>query len=283
VEIKSYNESYRDEWEQLCEQSDDAWFLHTREYCDYLISYHSESLLEDVSFFVLSRNEMVALIPAMVLQQAGGENKLFFADEYMLWPAYSNKLSLRENTNIEKIVFANYRELALKYKIKKIQLYGTVLASSYYNSKWPKSNLPLKYGYSGQDEHTYVIDTSLSIEKLWQCLRKGHRSAIKTSEKILTTKLWHGEITSNEFEEYRKLHALAAGRVTRPINTFSKMFEWINNKKAFLIGAKDENGWLGFVFFLTYKKSAYYASAANHPERVKDINILNKITVFYFF
>ena len=273
MEIKPYRKSYRDEWEQLCDKSDDSWFFNTRAHCDYVLSYHCDSLVEDVSFVCFLRGYVVAVLPAMILRNLDGENVLSFADKYIPWPVFDKNITLRERGKIEKLLFSHLYNIALEFGVKKIQLYGTVLAKSFYEPTRQQINLPLKYGYIGHVVNTHVIDTSQPLEELWRDVRKGHRSAIKSGKKELDIEYWMGEDCIEPFEEYKNLHALAAGRTTRPANTFLKMAEWICNGNGMLVGAKDKTGWIGFVYFLIYKKAASYASAANHPKRAKNVNV----------
>jgi hypothetical protein len=125
----------------------------------------------------------------------------------------------------------------------------------------------LDRGYVDTSLRTQILDLEVSEERLWSDIRKGHRSDIRRAEREMQADVFDGETLSDAvFEEYRGLHAKAAGRVTRPALTFELMRDWIRRGDALLIGARRNGALASVALFIVYKAGAYYASGANDPE-----------------
>jgi hypothetical protein len=73
-------------------------------------------------------------------------------------------------------------------------------------------------------------------------------------------------ITPEVFKAYQALHLKAAGRVTRPQETFDLMYQMVKADLSVLVGARKDSEFIGFALIETYKSRACYSSAANTPE-----------------
>jgi len=265
MEIFEYEDKIKNEWNDFCLNSPDSWFWYTRWFCDFIKGIHGDSLIKDESFTVINRNKIVAVIPVMCVRNSNTVN-LIFGDQPLPWPLFSSLLSAKELKNIKALVFENYRKIALTYDADFIDTYGTTLSETMYLNKNIIVDPTLPFGYVGRSHHTCSIYLTPDKKVLWGSVRKGHKSSIKSFNKFFEVKTWCNEITGEEFEEYRKLHALAAGRTTRPSLTFDMMKSWIETGNGLLIGASRDGVFCGFIYIIIYKKAAYYASAANHPD-----------------
>jgi len=97
---------------------------------------------------------------------------------------------------------------------------------------------------------------------------------INSAAKELEFHYWINGISNNEFNEYQKMHALAAGRKTRASKTFDLMKEWIESGYGLLVGGRVGEKWAGFILFIIYKNSAYYASALPFGNTREDIVVV---------
>lgn len=251
----------------MCDSSDDAWFWHTRDWFDYAHAILGPAVMADASFLVIEGEAVLAIAPGMAIAGLDQQPaRLGLADQPVPWPAFSPQLGAQQRLAAERMVFAEYRNAALRLDLGRIELFGVVLANSFRRSGFPPANLPLRYGYDSTVFDTHVIDLTQPVESLWRDVRKGHKSAIKTGQKSFSIRRWLGDICDEDFRAYQELHALAAGRVTRSQATFDAMRLWIRNGTALLVGARNEDRWIGFVYVLLYRGGAFYASACNHPE-----------------
>jgi hypothetical protein len=90
---------------------------------------------------------------------------------------------------------------------------------------------------------------------------------VKRGEQLLQGRvLDRSNITREAFAEYQRLHQKAAGRVTRPPQTFEMMYEWICEGLAVLACASLDGHEVGFALVSVYKDGAYYSSGCEDAE-----------------
>lgn len=267
MERVPYSPAQRETWQQLCRTSPDAWFWHTRDWCDYTAVYQATAIAADTSFLVLDGGQPVAVAPCMALvPSAPGGARLTLGNYPVPWPAFHPDLGKKERREAERLAYAGYDELALSRGLASIDSFGVVQARSFFRASFPPANLPLRYGYSGSVFDTHVIDLAAPADELLRDVRKGHRADIKRGARGFRIHRFFQQISDQEFAAYQALHALAAGRVTRAQSTFDDMRRWIREGTGLLVGAERDGQWAGFVYFLVFQKGACYASACNHPE-----------------
>ena len=265
--VVPYSAQRRHAWDALQERSDDAWMWHRRDWFDYASAAAGDAFLADASFAVEQEGETVAIAPCMAVRAGRGEPaRLMLGDQPLPWPAFSANLGERQRAAAEQLVFTEYRAAAARNKAAYVELFGPVLARSFYRASFAPANLPLKHGYRGTVFDTWAIDLTQPVEALWREVRKGHKSAIKAGQKAYTLDHWVGRDAGDAFRSYQEVHALAAGRVTRNQSTFDAMREWIRTGQGLLAGAREGERWIGFVYILLDHRAGFYASACNRPD-----------------
>lgn len=271
--LRPYGEDLRTAWEAFCLRCPEAWFWHTRAWFDFAAALHGPRMLCDASFALVEDGAVAAVAPAMIV--SGGEHGagLALGDLPAPWPAIAHAADGARRARAEAAIFREYERIARSHGAERIVAFGVVTAQAFFRAAVPPVNLALAYGYQGETRGTQVIDLTKDEATLWREVRKGHRSAIRAGQKRLEPRIWCGAIDDAEFDAYRSLHALAAGRVTRGAETFEAMKRWIRDGNGLLVGARADGQWVGFVYFILYKSAAYYASACNHPEAAASMPI----------
>jgi hypothetical protein len=89
---------------------------------------------------------------------------------------------------------------------------------------------------------------------------KGHKSAIKKSEKYLTYR------ETADIERFKADYFRIAGKVTRPDRTFELLGRWVNQGYGMLLEALFEDKTAGYAYVLYWKDYAYYFMSAVEPE-----------------
>ena len=126
-------------------------------------------------------------------------------------------------------------ELARQLNVARASFRMSPLTVSFWAAQSPRPNPLLKLGFSDSSLATQVIDLQSDELQLLRDMRKGHRADITRADRMLRTAVPDKEsITLERFESYRRLHAKAAGRVTRPEATFRMMHDWIREGSAIL-------------------------------------------------
>jgi hypothetical protein len=142
----------------------------------------------------------------------------------------------------------------------------TPVAPSFLKSGLPPANTLLRYDFIDVSLATQILDLTQDPSSLLRDMRKGHRYDVKRGEQLLQGRVLDKHtITPEVFTEYRRLHQKAAGRMTRPAETFEMMYEWICAGLAVLARASRDGTAVGFALISVYKDGAYYSSGCEDP------------------
>ena len=266
MEIKDLTSNKFSAWDEFCVLSDDAWFWHTSGWLAYHLSYRPELRPQTKSFFVEIDGRIAAICP-LLLEDYQGKKEFSFGGEYGPVPAFHNDLGKMVKEKLKKVVFEEIDRRANAYAVKRVCFRFTILSHVFSEREERWFNYLLKFGYLDNSLNTQIIDLGKPAVELRREIRHGHDAAIARAEKGLSSEIFEQtNITAEVFEQYVSLHQKAAGRVTRPSQTFDLMLEFIKQDKAFLVGALQNRKFLGFAYFFLYKNKVYYGSSCNDPE-----------------
>lgn len=275
LEIVKLEKKHYKDWDYFCSQSDDAWFWHTTKWLDYCLSYgRGRFNAENVSFFMKDESGALIAICPLLLEKnllEGNSSVLEFetAGDYGIVPAFNNDLSDIQREKILKGLFIKVDSLAAEFGVARASFRMTPLSR-----KRTEFNWLTKWGFFDNSINSQLIDLDLDLEILWKVIRKGHKYDIKRGQKCFQVKIYDQDaITKEIFEQYRFLHHKAAGRVTRPIETFEMMYDWIKDGNGVLVSASKDGNFAGFSYIILYKDSAYYVSASDNPDLERNIPV----------
>lgn len=124
---------------------------------------------------------------------------------------------------------------------------------------------------ASSDWMTRVVDLALSEAELWRGVRKSYKSLIRRAERThdLTPTRVLGLCLV--IDVCAVLHETAAGRITRPSDTWRMMCEWVTagHGEAWLATTRgDQPDPVGFVYVVIFGAWAYYFSAASRVDNV---------------
>jgi hypothetical protein len=259
------------QWNQFCDESDDAWFLHTTAWRNYTLELDSgrfQTLC--CSFGVAENGQILAICPLILETRISKEvtiSEFSYTGEPCPFPAISNSASPEKRGKLLDAIFKRVDELASEYGVVRSSLRCNVLSEKLGLGNDNGFNYIVRYGYLESNLFSQVIDLGLDTDKLMKGMRKGHRYDVKKSLRNFSFSIYdHSNIQDSVFNSYRDMHSKAAGRVTRVSTTFDMMREWIRAGKAILCGAAQNNIPVGFALAFVYKKGSLYASACNDPD-----------------
>jgi hypothetical protein len=263
-------------WDKFCLESDNAWFWHTTKWLDYCSSYGLEKYsTSNVSFYVIDDFGILAICSLLLEKGQSKDDKTYYefstsgSGGFGIFPALRNDLTGDRKDKILKEIFKKVDELARDNQVSQTSFRSNPLALN--NAKF---NIFMKYGYLDHSLNTQIIDLTLPLEKLWSDLRKGHKHDIHRGEKNFSIHIYDRDHTDKlAFDQYRLLHHKAAGRITRPIETFEMMYEWISLGMGMLGGVSRDGKFAGFSYIILYKDGAYYGSASDDPDFKTDVPI----------
>lgn len=239
--------------------------FHTLYLRKYYKLYFGDKIVFDDSFVVVSPSgKVLALVPLYAFRKDKKRIDYCFGEEYLHGPLISSSVQSQNFQNTSKLIFATIENLAVKKEIcahwAMIEPFELIEGRHYYNYL-------LDFGYSDESSVTNIVESDKSEEELWMKLRKSYKSLINRAERTYKSICVNKDNFNVELcEEYRKLHALACGRVTRCSESYFEIYEIIKNGKAFLILIKDkEEKTIGAYYFLVQGIYAFYGSAATDP------------------
>ena len=276
MEIIKLEKSVNVLWDKMCLESDNAWFWHTTDWLNYCMSHGAEKHNTiNVSFMLADDSGPLAICPLLLEKRIGldGKERLEFSTAgsggYGIIPAVCNVSSEERADKIMKKIFETIDKLAAQYQVARASFRSNPLAK-----KRSDSNILMRYGYIDNSLNTQIIDLTLPVAELWSNVRKGHKYDVNRGKKNFEVHIYDkGNADKNIFDQYCLLHHKAAGRITRPIETFEMMYQWILSGEGMLCGISKDGVFVGFSYIILYKDGAFFGSASDDPDFKADIPI----------
>ncbi len=252
-------------WQQGEKQIPGATVFYTKKFRQYEKLMFCDRMIFDDSFAVVSEaKEVVALVPLYAFRNENGLVQYSYGDDYLRGPIIFGGVKKKSFDKIVDFVFQSVDEIAAQKRISRCLMMMEpveLLERRHY------FNYYLEYGYEDASTIDCLIECWKDEEFLWSDVRKSYRPLINKAIRNYKSVI----IDKNNFdfdlcEEYRKMHHLAAGRITRPENTFHYMYEMIKSENAFLVLIQDAGlKTVGAYYFLVHGPYGYYGSAATDP------------------
>ncbi|MDO8788866.1 MAG: GatB/YqeY domain-containing protein [Sulfuritalea sp.] len=270
MEIVPLTPEYRSAWDNFCLTSPDAWFWHTTAWIDFNLAYRPELQQKSLSFLYKEGDRILAVVPLLLgCDQRDGKPYRFFSfcGIPIPAPALAEGLSAARRMKLMESIFELIEGLAQELEVAHSHFRIVPLSPACLKPKYAIYNDLLRYRYLDCSSATQMIDLRLNEQELWAGVRRDHQRNIVKAREALRIQIHSGDrLTEAKFDEYRLMHARAAGRVTRPAETFRMMRDWIRSGDGFIAEACLADGKsVGFETFHGYKGSGYSMSACNEP------------------
>jgi len=270
LEILPLSRDSHAEWDSFCLNSRDAWFWHTTQWMQYTLHYRPDLEPRSESFLCIHQGKIAAICPLMVEKYAPHDDsakEFSYGGDTVPAPAVSSDLGEKARRAVVQAIFSHIDTLARKHHVSRASFRISPLVPSFWDSQYQQANPLSRLGYTDISLASQVLDLSRDEQLLLRGMRKGHRADIARAAKLMKAEVLDAASISEEsFERYRLLHRKAAGRVTRPLETFQMMYEWIRAGQAILAVATIGSSDVGFSLLSVYKDAAYYSSSCEDPE-----------------
>lgn len=268
MEIIPLTPEHRSAWDNFCRTSPDAWFWHTTPWIDYNLAYRPELEQRSLSFLCKEGDKIIAAVPLLLGTEQRNEklHRIFsFSGNPVPAPALAEGLSESRRVKLFESLFELIEGLAVELGVAHSHFQIAPLSSAHLKPKRAPHNFLLRYHYLDCSIATQMIDLRLSEQELWAGVRRDHQRNIEKARESLTVRVHAGSVTDEKFDEYRLMHARAAGRVRRPLLTFHMMRDWIRSGGGFLAEALLDGRSVGFEIFQEFNRGVYSMSACNEP------------------
>ena len=265
MNVAALSEQTAADWRAIAAEAAESWFYHTPEWLAFVKAIGAGALVGDLSFLLYRDGVPVAICP-LILEERDGYRRFTYLGEFVPFPAFAAWVD--EGTRAKAIdVYASHvealsREHGAAYtRVMLPALSGAAVAGG---QPW---NPLLRHGYLDVSAATQVLSLEPAEDALWRGIRKGHRSDIKRAASGCAVAVWDEQsVTDAKFDEYRTLHAIDAGRVTRAGATFEMMLSWLRAGRAVLVEAARDGAPVAFAVIIRYRAGAYYASSCKLPD-----------------
>src|SRR5574341_85996 len=230
MQIVSASQVGDDRWDACCESFPTAWFWWTSEWRKYSLAYRPDAI--DHSFAVCNGDRIVGL--CQLLQEGAS---FAMGGNPCPWP-------LVERDEAMGLIMAEVDRIAAHAGIENGRWRSSPLAAM------PTVSIP---GTADRSIDSQVIDLRRPLDDLWRDVHDGHRAEIHRGLRSCDINRSLG------VDEFQRLHERAHGQ-TRSSRTWAYNRRWWHEQAdVFLAGGTEP---IGGAYFLRYKNSVYYASAA---------------------
>ena len=254
-------------WVKFLTLNKHASVFYTINWMTFQRHYSGDRFIKDLSFVVVGPDGKPVAICPLYLENYAGILRFAYRGEFLeslRTPLIGLQYQSKQGKGIENELFETIEKLAVEYNVQKCNFLIDPLCAIYEDEHF---NDLTRFGYIDASISTQIIDLNKSKESLWMDLRKSYKALINKADKTFEIFLMDCNNPDNEIhEQYRLLHYKAAGRVTRPLETFHTQFEMLKNDEAMLIGIKHKEHYVSLSYFIHFNKTAYYASEADDPE-----------------
>lgn len=246
-------ERFESEASKYCE-SRGLDYRYLRSFRTYQELY-SGRLAADASFLVHRAGAVRGVVYAPLEQRDGGTS-ITVGGSYVPAPAVDDE-------SVEKAAFAHLEAVARAAAADRIALHS---CPSTHRWEW---NRLRAYGYLDTTTLDAVVDLTLDEATLWRSVRGSYHALInKYTDGAGCSVLVHDAANPDRalHETYRRLHAKAAGRMTRDKASFDLQYEMLCAGDATLIALASEGEIAGCAYFLHHGGAADYFSMADDPD-----------------
>jgi hypothetical protein len=244
-------EALRDEeeWDTFCRTQPSAFFWHTTDWTAYQL--HARPGGANLHFTVRDGGDLLAVVPLV------GEAEQFTLSGAPCWaPAIRADLPEAQALEVARAAFDHIDALA-----------GGVTRAAFQLSPLTARNeivcaAAIRAGYLDISRTSQVLDLTVGPDELRKGMSKGHRAATKKGIAQFEVET----LTSHEaLHRFRALHEAAAGRATRPPETYDRWAEWAQRGDGILVITE-----AGASFVTVFAGRAYYVAAAIDRARSRE-------------
>jgi hypothetical protein len=231
-----------DDWDAFCRAQPSAFFWHTTDWTAYLL--HARTGPENLHVCVREGSDLLAVVPLV----RDGSTLSFWG------PAIRADLSPARALEVARAVFDHVDGLGVTratFQLSPLTTGNEIVCAA-----------AIRAGYLDISRTSQVLDLTAGPEQLRREMSKGHRAATKKG-----VAQFHVEaLASHEaLHRFRALHEAAAGRATRPAETYDRWAEWAQRGDGIALITDG-----GASFVTVFAGRAYYTAAAMDRARSRE-------------
>lgn len=255
-------------WDEAVTESPDGCFWHTSASLRYEKIYSPFAESDPASFALVQGSRVVGVCPMFIERYAEGEHE---GTQFAIGGDYCPAPALRASSpgelkRLRARVFELIDRCAADKGVDRVRLRLSPLGANGRQASGHFNHLTA-FGYVDTSIHAQLIDLKLEDEELLAGMRKSARQELRKGLDRIAVEVIDSQTRDlSRFDIYPDLHRKAAGRITRPLETFAVMRGWIKSGHGILLLAAADGADVGAVYVNLFRDGAYYRSAAVDPD-----------------
>ncbi len=234
----------------------------------------------DLSFVVRNDRFPVAICPLMVERIGGRVQGSHGGGGFLPAPLFHPQLGRRQLRALEAMVFKEAVARLDKAGARRWLVEAETLSVG---TDVLEDLLPARFGALDVSRQCHIMDLTRPDQDLWSQLRHSAKSTINQGLKLYEFKVYDATNYSQEVgDRHRLLHHKCSGRVTRPVETFYKMYSWIAEGCGLMFEQLHRGVTVQMIFVALGKHTAAGASAADDPDFDAKVPLTHSMNYFIY-
>jgi hypothetical protein len=252
MRIEALDPAREAEWDDFCRAEPGAWFWHTTDWTRFMLAAKPERGGRSLAFTVRDERGILAIVPLTL------EGDRFTLGGGPCWaPVVRAGLDDATAAGVLRLVLEHVDRLAGECGVVRAAFQVSPLTVTAF------APAALRSQYAEIGRTSQVLDLTPDLDTLRRGMSKGHRAAVKRGTAQFRCQALSGsDATPEAFEIFRELTDAAAGRPTRPPETYGRLAGWARRGDALLVLAHDRDACVGGSFLSVFGGRAYYSLAA---------------------
>jgi hypothetical protein len=195
------------------------------------------------------------------IESVNGKKQVSIAQGFVPCPMF---LDVPRKT--KQFIFEKIEEIAIQEKLSKIMFFIDPLDALCRNFRY---NFLLDFEYIDASSLDCVVFLDSDTSKMWREVRRRYKPFVNRVLESRDFELLMIDVNNASYEihsTYVSLHHKAAGRITRPLETFEIQYRMLQEDKASISCLKLNGKIVCALYFLHFGKGVVYMSGADDPE-----------------
>ncbi len=277
--VYSDNKNFKNLWSKFLKAYDQYSYKYVIDVLDYYLLISNKAI--NRSFLIQNHEEVLAICPLIIEKVKNSwQGSIYGGKDFLPIALFNKKLTLKQKNHIENILFKEIKDNFNKSEVKKAFFQADCISISLkdiYDTFLDKER--------ALDISTihHIVDLNLNEDQLWKQIRHSSKAIINKGLKLFDFKVFDSSNFQDELgETHRKMHHSLAGKVTRPIESFKKMSDWVKKGCAIFIQQSYKKQVAQLIYVAIGGKSAAGASVVENLNLKSPIPMTHSLNFFIY-
>lgn len=226
--------------------------------------------LRDCSFVLMFEKKVIAIVPLILKKNPDNLNSQYPSFRAPLFADFISEKTLKKTLNLLNNFYENCIEtgfLQRDFQLK-FDFFGNSSnrkAFEYFRKKFVTDSVCI--------DHIVNVDGLRSLQP--DFIRKSYKNLIYNENENLNLKVYN-QLLPSEWENFKSLHELVSGRVTRNAETWNIQYEEVNARSSFCVGCYYHEVLVGWALVQVGVSQAIYAVGV-YDRNYRNLSISHKI------